>query len=134
MSLPFQSDSLGKLTLRLSVGVLMLFHGVNKILNPASLDFISKQLTGMNLPQALAYGVYLGEVIAPLMIILGIYSRLGGLLVFGNMIFAIVLVHRSHLFTLTDHGGYGLELQAFFLLTGLAVFFLGSGRMAVKPD
>lgn len=134
MSLPFQSDTLGKLTLRLSVGVLMLFHGVNKILNPASLDFISKQLAGMNLPQALAYGVYLGEVIAPLMIILGIYSRLGGLLVFGNMIFAIVLVHRGHLFTLTDHGGYGLELQTFFLLTGLAVFFLGSGRMAVRPD
>ncbi len=134
MSLPFQNDALGKLTLRLSVGVLMLFHGVYKILNPASLDFIGKQLAGMNLPQALAYGVYLGEVIAPLMIILGIFSRFGGLLVFGNMLFAIALAHRSQLFSLTDHGGYALELQIFFLLAGLAVFFLGSGRIAVKPD
>ncbi|MBX3631090.1 MAG: DoxX family protein [Nitrosomonas sp.] len=134
MNLPFQSDALGKLTLRLSVGVLMLFHGVYKILNPASLDFIGKQLAGMNLPQTLAYGVYLGEVIAPLMIILGIFSRFGGLLVFGNMLFAIALAHRSQLFSLTDHGGYALELQIFFLLTGLAVFFLGSGRIAVKPD
>ncbi|MBX3640877.1 MAG: DoxX family protein [Nitrosomonas sp.] len=134
MNFPFQSDALGKLTLRLSVGVLMLFHGVYKILNPASLDFISKQLAGMNLPQALAYGVYLGEVIAPLMIILGIFSRLGGLLVFGNMLFAIALAHRGQLFSLTDHGGYALELQIFFLLAGLAVFFLGSGKIAAKPD
>lgn len=134
MSLPFQSDALGKLTLRFTVGVLMLFHGVHKVLNPGSIDFIGKQLVSINFPQALAYGVYVGEVIAALMIILGIFSRLGGLLVFGTMIFAIVLAHSSQLFTLTDHGGYGLELQIFFLLTGLAVFFLGSGRFAVKPD
>lgn len=134
MNLPFQNEALGKLILRLTVGVLMLFHGVYKLLNPASLDFISVQLTGTNLPQALAYGVYLGEVIAPLMIILGIFSRLGGLFVVGNMIFAIGLAHHTQLLTLTDHGGYALELQIFFLLTGLAVFFLGSGKIAVKPD
>jgi putative oxidoreductase len=134
MYLPFQSDALGKLTLRLTLGILMLFHGVHKILHPSSLDFIGKQLASINLPQALAYGAYLGEVIAPLMIILGVFSRFGALLVLGNMIFAIVLAHRSELFTLTDHGGYALELQIFFLLTGLAVFFLGSGRFAIKPD
>ena len=134
MSFPFQSDALGKLTLRLTVGILILFHGVHKILHPNSLDFISKQLASIDLPQALAYGVYLGEVIAPLMIILGILARFGGLLVFGNMVFALVLAHRSQLFTLTDTGGLALELQIFFLLTGLAVFFLGSGRIAFKPD
>ena len=134
MSFPFQSDALGKLTLRLTVGILILFHGVHKILHPNSLDFISKQLVSIDLPQALAYGVYLGEVIAPLMIVLGIFARFGGLLVFGNMVFALVLAHRSQLFTLTDTGGLALELQIFFLLTGLAVFFLGSGRIAFKPD
>lgn len=134
MNLPFQNDALGKLTLRLTVGVLILLHGVHKIFNPGSLDYISTLLANVNLPQVLAYGVYLGEVIAPLMIILGIFSRIGGLLVFGNTVFAIGLAHRSELFALTDHGGYALELQAFFLLTGLAVFFLGSGRFAIKPD
>ncbi len=134
MSFPFQSDALGKLTLRLTVGILILFHGVHKILHPNSLDFIRKQLVSIDLPQALAYGVYLGEVIAPLMIILGIFARFGGLLVFGNMVFALVLAHRSQLFTFTDTGGLALELQIFFLLTGLAVFFLGSGRIAFKPD
>lgn len=134
MNFPFQSDALGKLTVRLTVGVLMLFHGVHKIFHTGSLDFIGGQLASKGLPELLAYGVYLGEVVAPLMVILGIFSRLGGLLVFGNMIFAIALVHGYELFTLTEHGGYGLELQFFFLLTGLAVFFLGSGRFAIRPD
>ncbi|GKS70414.1 GntR family transcriptional regulator [Nitrosomonas sp. PY1] len=134
MNLPFQSDTFGKLTLRLTVGFLMLFHGVHKLFNPSSLDFIGKRLADMNLPQVLAYGVYVGEVIAPLMIILGVFSRLGGLFVVGNMIFAIMLAHRDQLYSLTDHGGHALELQVFFLLTGLVVFFLGSGRFAVKPD
>ncbi|SFN43967.1 putative oxidoreductase [Nitrosospira briensis] len=130
----FRNDNLGKLILRVTVGVLILFHGVHKILNPGSLDFISKQLSGINLPHALAYGVYVGEVIAPLMIIFGIFSRLGGLLIFGNMVFALVLAHRSELFTLTGTGGWALELQGFYLFSGLAVLFLGSGRIAIKPD
>jgi putative oxidoreductase len=131
---PFHNDNLGKLILRVTVGVLILFHGVHKILNPGSLDSIGKQLSGINLPHALAYGVYIGEVIAPLMIILGIFSRIGGLLVFGNMVFALVLAHRSQLFTLTGTGGWALELQGFYLFSGLAVLFLGSGRMALRPD
>ena len=110
---PFHNDALGKLILRLTVGILILLHGTFKILHPGSLDFISKQLAGINLPPALAYGVYVGEIIAPLMIILGFFSRLGGLLVFGNMMFALVLAHRSQLFKLTDNGGWALELQGF---------------------
>ena len=131
---PFHNDNLGKLILRIMLGTLMLFHGVHKMLNPGSLDFISKQLTSINFPHALTYGVYVGEVIAPLMIILGIFSRLGGLLVFGNMMFALFLAHRSQLFTLTGSGGWALELQGFYLFSSLAVLFLGSGRMAIKPD
>lgn len=129
-----QNDALGKLTLRLTLGILMLFHGVAKILNPGSLKFIGKQLSTISLPEMLAYGVYLGEIIAPLMIILGIFSRIGGLLIAGTMVFAIVLVHSNELFSLTEHGGLALELQLFYLLMGLAVFLLGSGRIAVKPD
>jgi putative oxidoreductase len=131
---PLNNDSLGKLILRLTVGPLILLHGVHKMLHLESLDSIRKMLVGINLPSALAYGVFLGEVIGPLMIILGLYSRLGGLLVFGNMVFALLLAHRAQLFTLTNNGGWALELQAFYLLCGLAILFLGSGRLAVKPD
>jgi putative oxidoreductase len=50
------------------------------------------------------------------------------------MLFAIGLVHMDELFALSEHGGWAIELQAMFLLGGLAVMFLGSGRFALKPD
>lgn len=134
MSNLVHNDAVGKLILRLTLGLLMLFHGVAKLLHPGSLEFINSQLTQLGLPTALAYGVYVGEVLAPLMIILGVFARYGGLIVVINMIFAIVLVHTGDLLALSDHGGWRLELQGFYLFCGLAIVFLGSGRMAVRPD
>ena len=127
-------DAFGKLVLRLTVGGLMLFHGAHKILHPDSLNSITGSLQAAGLPDYLVYGVYVGEVLAPLLIIFGILARLGGLLVVVNMIFAIALVHSGDLLTLTQHGGWKLELQAFFLLGGLAIFALGSGRFALSGD
>jgi putative oxidoreductase len=116
------------------VGVLILFHGVSKLTSSGSLDFITTQLTGSGLPGFIAYGVFVGEVIAPLLLIPGIYSRVGGALVVCNMLFAVGLMHTGDLFAMTEHGGYRLELQAFYLFGALAVLLLGSGRYAVKPD
>jgi putative oxidoreductase len=135
MNTLFQSDALGKLVLRLTLGLLLLLHGISKVTNPArTLDSMSGMLTATGLPTFLAYGVFVGEVLAPILIILGIYSRIGGLIVVINMIFAVLLVHSTELFSLSKTGGWALELQGFYLLTGLALFFLGSGKMAVKPD
>ena len=131
---PIRNDNLGKLILRLTVGMLILLHGIFKLLHPESLDSISKMLAAIHLPRPIAYGVFVGEVIAPLMVILGLYSRLGGLLIFGNMVFALMLAHRTQLFTLTANGGWALELKGFYLFSGLAVLFLGSGRLALRPD
>ncbi len=128
------NENAGKLTLRLTVGLLMLFHGVAKLIHPDSLDFIRMGLSGLGLPELLAYGVYVGEVLAPILLVAGIFSRWGGMLIVVNMLFAIGLAHTGDLFALTDHGGYRLELQMFYLLGGLAVMFLGSGRYAIKPD
>ena len=128
------NDNAGKLVVRLTLGILILFHGVAKIINPESLGFMKGGLAGWGLPEAVAYGVYIGEVVAPLLLILGVYSRWAGILVVVNMLFAIGLAHMGHLFALTDHGGYRLELQMFYLFGGLAVMLLGSGRYAIKPD
>lgn len=129
-----KNEAVGKLVLRLTVGILMLFHGVGKLLHTGSLDFIGGRLAEAGLPAVLAYGVYIGEVIAPLMIILGVFSRLGGLFIVINMVFAVVLAHTGDLLSLTEHGGWRLELQGFYLFCGIAIMFLGSGRMAIKPD
>ena len=95
---------------------------------------IEKALTAVGLPAELAYGVYLGEIVAPLMMIFGIYARVGAAVVVVNMAFAIFLVHSGDFLDLTKHGGWALELQAFYLLGASAVVLLGSGRQALKPD
>ena len=134
MNLTSLNDDAGKLVLRLTVAGLMLFHGVAKIMHPGSLDFIGGMLAGYGLPSILAYGVYVGEVIAPLMVIVGYKARIGALLMAINMLFAIALAHTGDLFSLSEHGGWSVELQIFYLLTAVAVVFLGSGRHAVKAD
>ena len=134
INLSFLSPDVGRLILRLTVGGLMLFHGIAKILHPASLDFIAGMLSANNFPVFLAYAVYIGEVVAPIMVIVGYQARLGGLLIAVNMVVAISLAHTGDLFSLTEHGGSAAELQLFYLFSAAAVMFLGSGKLAFKQD
>ena len=134
MNLSSLSPDTGKLILRLSVGLLMLFHGVAKIMHPGSLDFIGGMLTANGVPAFFAYGVYIGEVLAPLMVVVGYQARVGGLLIVANMVVALLLAHSGDFFSLTEHGGLAVELQMFYLLSALAVVFLGSGKLAFKQD
>jgi putative oxidoreductase len=127
-------DDIGKLILRLTLGILMLLHGVAKVLNPDSVAGIGRSLASNGLPEFVAYGVYVGEVLAPVMMILGLFTRLSGAITVVNMIFAIWLVHAHQLAMLTKQGGWQLELQGFYLFCGLALVFFGSGRIAVRPD
>jgi putative oxidoreductase len=128
------NEELAKLILRLGVGGMMLFHGVAKMMHAGSVDFIMLRLAEAGLPGFIAYGVYVGEVIAPLMIILGLFSRHAAVLIVINMLFAILLVHTGDILALTKHGGWRLELQGFYLLCSVSIILLGSGRYAFKPD
>lgn len=124
------TDNLGKLLLRLTLGGFMLFHGYAKIVKGVS--GIEASLLSAGWPAWVAYGVYIGEVIAPLLVILGFYARVGGLIIVVNMIFAISLSHSSQLFDLGRGGGWALELQGFFLLTGLVLALIGPGRFSIN--
>jgi len=134
MVLSSLSPDAGRLILRFCVGGLMLFHGLAKIMHPGSLDFIGGMLSANGLPTMLAYGVYIGEVLAPLMVVVGYQARVGGLLIVINMALALFLAHTGDFFSLSEHGGWAVELQMFYLLSALAVVFLGSGKLAFKQD
>lgn len=123
---------IAKLILRVTLGVLMLFHGVSKLMH--GIGPIEGMVVSHGLPAFLAWGVYVGEVIAPLMLIAGVQVRIAALLVAGNMAVAIVLAHMGDLFTLSDHGGYRLELQFFFLLNAVALILLGGGKYGVQKS
>lgn len=128
-----ENNDLGKLIIRLTLGGLILLHGIHKLFNiSGTVAWMGGALAAHHIPSFVAYGVFLGEVIAPLMIISGYYSRIGALLVVGNMLFAIFLVHMSELFSLNGQGGWSLELQGFFLFSALALLFLGGGKYGIN--
>jgi len=128
----FQTEDIGKLVLRLTLGILLILHGVAKILG--GVGGISGMLQNVGLPGYFAYGVYIGEVLAPLLVILGLYARIGALIIVVNMLAALYLAHLGDLFLLGQGGGWKLELQGFFLFTALAVALIGPGRFSAKEN
>lgn len=124
------ADDVGKLILRLTLGGLILLHGIAKI--GGGVAGIAGMLQGLGLPSVLAYGAYVGEVLAPILVLLGWHARIGALLIVVNMLFAFTLAHRHQLFSLGPTGGWALELQGFFLFTALALAFTGPGRLSLN--
>ncbi len=120
-------EDLGKLVVRLGVGGLMLLHGAHKLLT--GIADVKQIVTAAHLPELVAYGVYLGEIVGPILVILGLFSRIGGLLIAADMIAAVALAGLGSLFQLNAFGGYALELEAFYFLGGLSVALLGAGRL-----
>jgi putative oxidoreductase len=117
------------LILRLTLGILLLFHGLSKLPPPST--FIVGLLAKMDLPSVLAYGVYIGEIVAPILIIVGIWTRLAALVIVVNMVVAVVLALMPHLFEISNTGGYALESEAFYLFVALALALAGAGRYSV---
>ena len=81
------SDDMGKLVLRLTLGILMLFHGISKL--EKGIDGIKFLVTKNGLPEFLAYGVYLGELVVPILLIIGLYTRISSFIYATTMAFAI---------------------------------------------
>lgn len=126
------SQSIGKLILRVMVGGLLLFHGADKVLH--GIGFIEGMMKIQGLPLYVALGVYVGEVLAPLLLLLGWRSRWWAGIIAFNMVVAIYLVHAKSFLTLGDHGSWSLETPMLFLLGALAITFLGSGKYAISRD
>lgn len=121
---------LGRLLLRITLGVSMLLHGVAKL--QGGIDGIAQGVASIGLPGFIAYGVYVGEVLAPILVIVGWYSRIGAALIAVNMIFAIAIAHSADLFKLGEQGGWALELQGFYLMTAIALALMGPGRFSIN--
>jgi putative oxidoreductase len=124
------NENTGKLILRLMLGILILMHGVNKLTN--GVDWIDENLAASGLPEFFKYGVYVGEVIAPALVILGFYTRAGAWLIAVNMLFAIGLVHWGEVFTIEPSGNFAIERQYLFMFSAIALALIGPGRYAIN--
>jgi len=123
------NESTGKLVLRVTLGSLILVHGISKLVN--GIDWLDGMLANAGLPAFLKYGAYVGEVLAPLAVIAGFYARIGAWLIAVNMLFALGLAHGAELFALdAQGGGLALETQYMFLFGAIGVALVGPGRYA----
>lgn len=125
-----RNTDLGLLILRLSIGGLMLLHGISKLIYGAG--FIEQVVVDAGLPSFIAYGVYLGEVIAPLFIIGGYGTRIAAVVFAGNCIVAASLVHLHDLFSINEQGGWAVELLGLYFFGALALIFTGGGKYAIS--
>src|SRR5688572_22415295 len=123
------NDDLGKLVLRLTVGGLMLFHGIAKL---KGVDWMDGMLAGRGLPTFIKYGVYIGELLVPALLIVGYFTRPAAIVLILNMIFAVWLANPDKVSKLNEHGGWAIELQAFYLFGALALLFLGAGKYSAS--
>ena len=124
------SENLGRLLVRLPVGFLILFH-VNSFIHGD--PGMPMRVAAWGLPSFFAYIGASMEGIGAILVILGVYARVGGLLIGIFMVAAIIMAHSGfmgqplHLFMtgpapagdVNDH--YFLETQTFYLLGGFAV-------------
>lgn len=129
MNKPLQNPDLALLLLRCAVGGLMLLHGIAKIRH--GVGGIEDMLTDKGLPAGMAWGTYLGGVVAPILLLLGFMTRPAGLFIALTMLMSIWLAFGLDGFSLGEHGGLAIELNLLYLVGGLALFFMGGGRFSV---
>jgi putative oxidoreductase len=122
---------LGLLVLRIAVGLLMLLHGIAKL---EGVSFIEGMLSAKGLPAVLAYGVYITEIAAPVLLLVGYRTRLAAAVYVFGALFALFLVHTENIFSLNENGGWGIELLGLYIFGALALFFTGGGKLAISSS
>lgn len=124
--------------LRVTLGVVMLPHGAQKLLGwfgGPGFDGTMGYFTGaMGLPWLLAFLVVVAEFFGALGLIVGLFGRVAALGIAGVMVGAIVTTHFAHGFFMNwagTQGGEGFEYHLLALALALAVILRGSGAASL---
>lgn len=133
---PVNTD-IGILILRLVTAGLMLFHGIHKFFHAEGAikghAHILQGLSDKGLPSFLWIGVPIAEIIVPILFILGVFTRISGVLTVILMTFTLWF-WGAEAFTLTSWGSVNSEVNLYFLFSGAVLFFTGGGKYALyKP-
>jgi putative oxidoreductase len=120
----------GLLLVRLAIGIPMLFYGISKVVY--GVEPILEMVENHNLPGFFTYGVYVGEVLAPLMLVVGFYVRAAALLFSINGLCALLIGQSSAVFKLNDYGGWAIEVLFMYIVVGLSLCFTGGGSYALQ--
>jgi putative oxidoreductase len=128
----FWTDSdIGVLILRVTLGGLLILHGIHKI--QVGLEHQMGLFAAKGIPTFFIYLVYVSEILAPVLIILGIFTRLSALSIVVTLL-VVLYVAPFPLMATGPHGEWAIEIQMFYLLLPLALFFIGPGRFSLWPN
>ncbi|QIK63554.1 DoxX family protein [Leucobacter viscericola] len=122
-------NSSGIAIVRVVLGVIMLAHGIQKfaVYTVAGFEGVLGEL-GVPFAGLLAYAVPIVEVGAGVLLILGLFTRVAGVLTVGVGLAALFTMHIANgLFV--DDGGY--ELVLLIAAAGAGVALLGGGRFSL---
>lgn len=118
------------LLLRITMGGLFLAHAGLKffVFTPAGTE---KFFASLGLPGSFGLVVMGLEAIGGVALILGVLTRVFAILLAGDLLGAIALVHIHNGFFFNSPGG-GWEYPAFWAITLIALALLGPGAFALK--
>jgi putative oxidoreductase len=126
------AHDLGLLLVRLILGVVLMFHGSQKLFgwfDGPGMDGFTSFLTALEIPMP-HVSAYLSagtEFAGGALLVLGFLTRLVAIPVVVNMIVAIITVHRDG-FAVKDDG---MEYALMLCVVALALVFMGGGRFSV---
>ncbi|MBT0608533.1 DoxX family protein [Aequorivita echinoideorum] len=115
--------SLGLLLLRIGFGIMMLTHGIPKLMQLISGNFEFGDPIGLGGPISLILAV-IGEVVCPILVIIGFKARWASVPIIITMAVAAFVVHAS------DPLGTK-ELAILYLVAFIAIALLGSGKYSI---
>jgi len=115
--------SAAMLILRLGVGILMLNHGYQKLINFSELEPKFMNFMGMGTTVSLALLVF-AEFFCSIFLVLGLFTRLATI---PLIIATCVMVFKAHNGDILGEA----ELPALFLTGYLVLLFVGPGRASV---
>lgn len=125
-------SSVAPLVLRVITGVIMAAHGYSKLASGPS--GFAETLSGLGLPAAgfMAWVVVLVELVGGIALVLGVLTRLAGLLITVNLVVAILLVKLDKgLIASMDSPGAGYELDLALIAGALALVLMGPGPVSL---
>jgi len=124
------NSDVGILIVRIALGGIIFFHGFNKIAHGVANQY--QILASNGIPGVFIYFVYISEVLAPVLIVLGLLVRLSSATIIVTMI--VIFYALPFPIGLDEHGAMNIESQLYFLLLAVALFFTGPGRYVLKKN
>ena len=124
--LPLNPD-LALLILRVMLGIIMIYHGWPKVTN---LGGTIEGMAGMGVPAPAVAAIFatVAEVVGGLLMLLGAFTDIAGLMFAIDILGAITFVHAKNGFSVAKGG---MEWPLLLVAAALAIALAGPGRYAV---